>query len=186
MINHHHPSIELITLSFLNTGTQKKKNDTVLNAHLQAATTFIKTSVSLNRLKKALQILCWMQLQKKFKNLTLWLLFKMRLNCSCIEDIRRDTQYYYKISAFLSCQSRDKVINSHCRLQVCRITARPGDRAMRIIVKEFSLMQGLDMMLIRNTVFVDFTDCSAAFLQSKISVVHECFLTESTSKPLID
>ena len=42
------------------------------------------------------------------------------------------------------------------------------------------------MMLIRNTVFVDFTDCSAAFLQSKIAVVHECFLTESTSKPLID
>ena len=45
-------------------------------------------------------------------------------------------------------------------------------------------MQGLDMMLIRNTVFVDLTDYSAAFLQSKLSVVDE--LTESTSKPLID
>ena len=47
-------------------------------------------------------------------------------------------------------------------------------------------MHGLDMMLIRNTVFVDFADYSAAFLQSKISVVNECLLTESTSKPLID
>ena len=42
------------------------------------------------------------------------------------------------------------------------------------------------MMLIRNAVFVDFTDYSAAFLQSKLSVVDECLLTESTSKPLID
>ena len=42
------------------------------------------------------------------------------------------------------------------------------------------------MMLIRNTVFVDFTDYSAAFLQSKLSVLDECRLTESTSKPLID
>ena len=42
------------------------------------------------------------------------------------------------------------------------------------------------MMLIRNTVLVDFTDYSAAFLQSKILVVDECLLTESTSKPLID
>ena len=42
------------------------------------------------------------------------------------------------------------------------------------------------MMLIRNTVLVDFTDYSAAFLQSKLSVVDECLLTESTSKPLID
>ena len=74
----------------------------------------------------------------------------------------------------------------HCRLQACRITAKPGDRAMQIILKEFSFMQGLDMRLIRNTVFVDFTDYSAAFLQSKISVVDECLLTESTSKPLID
>ena len=75
---------------------------------------------------------------------------------------------------------------SHCRLQACRITVRPGDRAMRIILKEFSFMQGLDMMLIRNTVFVDFTGYSAAFLQSKISVVDQCILTESTSKSLID
>ena len=42
------------------------------------------------------------------------------------------------------------------------------------------------MMLIRNTVFVDLTDYSATLLQSKISVVDECLLTESTSKPLID
>ena len=42
------------------------------------------------------------------------------------------------------------------------------------------------MMLIRNKVFVHFTDYSAAFLQSKITVVNECLLTESTSKPLID
>ena len=42
------------------------------------------------------------------------------------------------------------------------------------------------MMLIRNTVFVDFTDYLAAFLQAKLSVVVECLLTESTSKPLID
>ena len=75
---------------------------------------------------------------------------------------------------------------SHCRLQACRITARPDDRAMQIILKEFSFMQGLDVMLIRNAVFVDFTGYSAAFLQSKISVVDECLLTESTSKPLID
>ena len=61
-----------------------------------------------------------------------------------------------------------------------------GDRAMRIILKEFSFMQGLDMMLIRNAVFVNFTDYSAAFLPSKLSVVDECLLTESTSKPLID
>ena len=108
MINHHHPSIELILLRFLNTGTQKKY-DAVLNAHLQAATTFIETSICLNDLMKALQILCLMQLQKKFKNLNLWLSFKMRLNCSCIEGIRQDTKYYYKISAFLNCQSRDKV-----------------------------------------------------------------------------
>ena len=57
---------------------------------------------------------------------------------------------------------------------------------MRIILKEFSFMQGLDMMLIRNAVFVVFTDYSAAFLPSKLSVVDECLLTESTSKPLID
>ena len=57
---------------------------------------------------------------------------------------------------------------------------------MRIILKEFSFMQGLDMMLIRNAVFVDVTDYSAAFLQSKLSVVDECLLTESTSKPLTD
>ena len=65
-----------------------KKYDTVLNAHLQAATTLIKTSISLNNFMKALQILSWMQLQKKSKNLNYWLLFKIRLNCSCIEDIR--------------------------------------------------------------------------------------------------
>ena len=41
-------------------------------------------------------------------------------------------------------------------------------------------------MLIRNTVFVDLTDYSAAFLQSKLSVFDESLLTESTSKPLID
>ena len=41
------------------------------------------------------------------------------------------------------------------------------------------------MMLIR-TVFVDFTDYSAAFLLSKLSVVDECLLTESTNRPLID
>ena len=46
-------------------------------------------------------------------------------------------------------------------------------------------MQDLDMMLIRHTVFVDFASYSAAFLQSKISVVDECLSTESTSKPLI-
>ena len=57
---------------------------------------------------------------------------------------------------------------------------------MRIILKEFSFMQGLDMMLVRNAVFVDLSDYSAAFLQSKLSVVDECLLTESTSKPLID
>ena len=57
---------------------------------------------------------------------------------------------------------------------------------MRIIFKEFSFMQGLDMMLIRNTVFFDFTDYSGAFLQSKLSVVDERLLTESTNKPLID
>ena len=42
------------------------------------------------------------------------------------------------------------------------------------------------MMLIRNAVFADFTDYSAAFLQSKLLAVDECLLTESTSKPLID
>ena len=78
------------------------------------------------------------------------------------------------------------VVSLAIKSQACRITARPGDRAIRIILKEFSFMQGLDMMLIRNTVLVDFTDYSAAFLQSKISVVDERFLTESTSKPLID
>ena len=57
---------------------------------------------------------------------------------------------------------------------------------MRIILKEFSFMQGLDMMLILNAVFVDFTDYLAAFLLSKLSVFDECLLTESTSKPLID
>ena len=57
---------------------------------------------------------------------------------------------------------------------------------MRIILKEFSFMQSLDMMLIQNTVFVDFPDYLAAFLQSKLSVVDECNLTESTNKPLID
>ena len=59
--------------------------------------------------------------------------------------------------------------------------AAVGDRAMRIILKEFSFMQGLDMMLIQNTVFVDVTDYLAAFLQSKLSVVEECLLTESTN-----
>ena len=57
---------------------------------------------------------------------------------------------------------------------------------MRIILKEFFVMQGLDMMLIRNTVFVDFSNYLAAFSQSKLSVVDECLLTESTNKPLID
>ena len=57
---------------------------------------------------------------------------------------------------------------------------------MRIILKEFSFMQSLDMMLIRNAVFVDFTDYLAALLLSKLSVVDECLLTESTSKLLID
>ena len=57
---------------------------------------------------------------------------------------------------------------------------------MRIILKELSFMQGLDMMLIRNTDFVDFTVYSATFLQSKLSVVDECLLIESTSKPLSD
>ena len=75
---------------------------------------------------------------------------------------------------------------NHCRLQAYRITARSGDCAMRIILKEFSFMQSLDMMLIQNTVFVDFPDYLAAFLQSKLSVVDECLLTESTNKPLID
>ena len=42
------------------------------------------------------------------------------------------------------------------------------------------------MMLIRNAVFVDFTDYSVAFLQSKLSVADEWLLTESTSKLLID
>ena len=42
------------------------------------------------------------------------------------------------------------------------------------------------MMLIRNAVLVDFTDYSTAFLQSKLSVVDECLLTESTNKHLID
>ena len=65
-----------------------KKYDTNLNAYLQAATTFIETSVSLNGLMKDLQILCLMQLQKKFKILNSWLTFKMRLNCSCKEDLR--------------------------------------------------------------------------------------------------
>ena len=83
MINHRHSSIELIILSFLT-----KKYDTVINPHLQAATTFIETFISLNNFMKALQILCCMQLQNKFKNLNLWLIFKMRLNCSCIDDIR--------------------------------------------------------------------------------------------------
>ena len=50
---------------------------------------------------------------------------------------------------------------------------------MRIILKEFSFMQGQDMMLIRNTDFVDFTDYSAAFLQSKLSVVDECLLMKA-------
>ena len=42
------------------------------------------------------------------------------------------------------------------------------------------------MMLNRIAVFVHFTDYTAAFLQSKLSVVDECYLTESTSKPLND
>ena len=75
---------------------------------------------------------------------------------------------------------------SHCGLHACRIAERPGDRTMRIILKEFSFMQGLDVMLIRNTVFVDFTDYSEPFLQSKLSVVNKCLLTESTNNPLID
>ena len=87
MINHRHPSRELIALSFLNAGTQKFY-DTVLNADLEATTIFIEISLSLNNLMKGSQILCWMQLQKKIKNLNLWLSFKMRLNCNCIEDIR--------------------------------------------------------------------------------------------------
>ena len=109
MINHHHFSVELIIelLEYRYT----KKYDTVLDAHLQAATTFIETSISLNNLMKALQIKCWMQLRKTFKSLNLWLSFKVRLNSSCIADIRCDTKYYYKTSAFLSCQSRDKVTN---------------------------------------------------------------------------
>ena len=41
-----------------------KKYNTVLNAHLQASISFIETSISLNNLMKALQILCWMQLQE--------------------------------------------------------------------------------------------------------------------------
>ena len=90
-------------------------------------------------------------------------------------------KYYYKISAFLSCQSRDKVTKSLPTTSLPYFP-RPGDRAMRIILKEFSFMQGLDIMLIRNTVFVDFTDYSAAFLQSKLSVVDECLLIESISK----
>ena len=67
-----------------------KKYDTVLNAHLQA-TTFTETSISLNDLNdlmKTLQIFCWMQLQKTFKNVNLWQLFKMKINCSCREGIR--------------------------------------------------------------------------------------------------
>ena len=47
-------------------------------------------------------------------------------------------------------------------------------------------MQDLGMMLIRNAVFINFTNYSAAFLQLKLSEVDECLLTESTSKPLID
>ena len=46
-----------------------KKYDTALNADLQAATTFIETPISFNNFIKALQILCWIQLQKKFKKL---------------------------------------------------------------------------------------------------------------------
>ena len=42
------------------------------------------------------------------------------------------------------------------------------------------------MMLIQNADYIDFTDYSAAFLQSKLSVIDECLLTESTNKPLID
>ena len=40
------------------------------------------------------------------------------------------------------------------------------------------------MMLIRNTVVVDFTQ--RLLIQSELSVVDECLLTESTNKPLID
>ena len=40
----------------------------------------------------------------------------------------------------------------------------------------------MHIMLIRNTVFVDY---SAAFLQSKLSVGDECLLTESTNIPLM-
>ena len=56
---------------------------------------------------------------------------------------------------------------------------------MRIILKEFSFMQGLDMMLIRNAVFVDFTDYSATFRQSKLSVVDEYLLTESKAQIIL-
>ena len=45
MINHHHSSIELIMLSFLEYW-YIKKCDTVLNADLQAGTTFMETSIS--------------------------------------------------------------------------------------------------------------------------------------------
>ena len=55
---------------------------------------------------------------------------------------------------------------------------------MRIILKEFFVTQGLDMMLIRNTVFVDFTQ--QLLIQSELSVVDEFLLTESTDKPEID
>ena len=63
------------------------------------------------------------------------------------------------MSAFLSRQSRDKVTKS------LQTTSLPyyreawwvsGDRTKWIISKGFSFMQGLDVMLIRNTAFVDF------------------------------
>ena len=54
---------------------------------------------------------------------------------------------------------------------------------MQIILKEFSFMQALDMMSIQNTVFVDFTDYSAVFLQSKLSVVDECGRVEQLRRP---
>ena len=131
MINHHHPSIELIILSFLNTdGLHKKiEPNAVLNAHLQAATTFIETCISLNNLMKACKSY-WMQLQKKIKNLNLWLSFKMRLNCNCIEDETLNITTKSQLSSVVSLAIKSQ---SHCRLQACRITARPGDRAMRII-----------------------------------------------------
>ena len=70
MINHHQSFNRIIYIELLEY-RYTKKHDTVLNAHLQAATTFIETSVSLNNFIKALQILYWMQLQKKIQEFEL-------------------------------------------------------------------------------------------------------------------